>query len=119
MMSGTVWLFNSTTFSLFCPSYIYCPILIILFSVRAALQIDFSHHVLENVRVINNIHDGLGVVYSDIYSQGSVNTIKNSEFNNNRGSGVSFKQLGMKIMGMIHLLTLVKKLRCFQGKDPS
>ncbi|XP_072155093.1 protein bark beetle isoform X2 [Bemisia tabaci] len=66
---------------------------------KPALQIDFSHHVLENVRVINNIHDGLGVVYSDIYSQGSVNTIKNSEFNNNRGSGVSFKQLGMKIMG--------------------
>jgi hypothetical protein len=64
-----------------------------------ALQVDFSRHALENVRIVNNLQDGLGILYSDLYSSGVANTVKNSEFNGNRGNGISFKQLGLKITG--------------------
>ncbi|XP_014255547.1 protein bark beetle [Cimex lectularius] len=66
---------------------------------KPALQIDFSRHTMENVRLIDNAHDGLGIVYSDIYSTGGSNTVKNCEFSNNKGSGVGFKQLGLRISG--------------------
>lgn len=64
---------------------------------KPALQIDFSHHNFESIKVTNNYHDGLGIMYSDIYKDESVNVIKNSEFSYNKGAGVSFKQLGLKI----------------------
>lgn len=64
-----------------------------------ALQVDFSRHALENVRIVNNLQDGLGILYSDLYSSGVANTVKNSEFSGNRGNGISFKQLGLKISG--------------------
>lgn len=54
---------------------------------------------MESVRLVHNVQDGLGVVYSDIHS-GSGNSAKNCEFSNNRGSGISFKQLGFKISGI-------------------
>lgn len=50
------------------------------------------------MRVIDNLQDGLGVLYSDIYSVDAVNTVRNSDFSQNGGSGISFKQLGMEIM---------------------
>lgn len=64
-----------------------------------ALQVDFSRHALENVRIVNNLQDGLGILYSDLYSTGVANTVKNSEFSGNRGNGISFRQLGLKISG--------------------
>lgn len=64
---------------------------------KPALQIDFARHSLDGVKVINNLQDGLGVLYSDIYSADAVNTVKNSDFTGNRGSGMSFKQLGLRI----------------------
>jgi hypothetical protein len=48
---------------------------------------------------VNNLQDGLGILYSDLYSSGVANTVKNSEFSGNRGNGISFKQLGLKISG--------------------
>ncbi|CAG2056497.1 unnamed protein product [Timema podura] len=54
----------------------------------SALQVDLCRHALENVRVINNLQDGLGVLYSDLYSAGAANLVKNSEFSYNRGSGI-------------------------------
>lgn len=66
---------------------------------KPALQMDFARHNLENVRVVNNLQDGLGIVYSDIY--GSMNNVKNSEFAMNRGSGISLKQLGLRVQGSI------------------
>ncbi|XP_012276535.1 protein bark beetle isoform X2 [Orussus abietinus] len=66
-------------------------------SFKPALQIDFARHSLEGVKVVNNLQDGLGILYSDIYSADAVNTVRNSEFSNNRGSGISFKQLGLRI----------------------
>lgn len=62
------------------------------------MQIDFARHSLDSVRVIDNLQDGLGVLYSDIYSVDAVNTVRNSDFSQNGGSGISFKQLGMEIM---------------------
>jgi len=50
------------------------------------------------VKVINNLQDGLGVLYSDIYSADAMNTVTNSDFSQNGGSGISFKQLGMRII---------------------
>nr|XP_003703916.1 PREDICTED: uncharacterized protein LOC100876764 [Megachile rotundata] len=67
-------------------------------SFKPALQIDFARHSLDNVRVIDNLQDGLGVLYSDIYSADAVNVVKNSDFSQNGGSGISFKQLGMEII---------------------
>ncbi|KAJ4447016.1 hypothetical protein ANN_09004 [Periplaneta americana] len=66
---------------------------------KPALQVDFSRHALENVKIKNNLQDGLGVVYSDLYSAGVANTVKQSDFSGNGGSGISFKQLGLKISG--------------------
>ncbi|KAK6621229.1 hypothetical protein RUM43_011535 [Polyplax serrata] len=66
---------------------------------KPALQIDFSRHSLENVRVVSNAYDGLGVIYSDLYSSGASNTVRNSEFSSNRGNGISFKQLGLTVIG--------------------
>lgn len=67
---------------------------------KPAVQMDFARHNLENVRIVNNLHDGLGIIYSDIYG-GSINNVKNSEFANNRGSGISLKQLGLRVHGSI------------------
>ncbi|KAL7298469.1 hypothetical protein TKK_0008256 [Trichogramma kaykai] len=66
-------------------------------SFKPALQIDFARHSLEGVKVMSNLQDGLGVLYSDIYSADAVNMVRNSDFSNNGGSGVSFKQLGLRI----------------------
>ncbi|KAH8259932.1 hypothetical protein KR038_005318 [Drosophila bunnanda] len=68
---------------------------------KPAVQMDHARHNLENVRVVNNLQDGLGIVYSDLYAGKSVNNIKNSEFSGNRGSGISLKQLDFRISGSI------------------
>ncbi|XP_055636056.1 protein bark beetle isoform X2 [Toxorhynchites rutilus septentrionalis] len=68
---------------------------------KPALQMDFARHNLDSIRVVENLQDGLGVIYSDIYAGSSVNNIKNSEFASNRGNGISIKQLGLKIHGSI------------------
>lgn len=68
---------------------------------RPAVQMDFARHNLENVRVVDNLQDGLGVIYADIFGGKSINNIKNSEFVGNRGSGISLKQLDMRIQGSI------------------
>lgn len=52
---------------------------------------------MDGIKVLNNLQDGLGILYSDIYSADAVNTVRNSEFSNNRGSGISFKQLGLTV----------------------
>lgn len=70
----------------------------------SALQIDFARHALESVRIVDNLQDGLGIIYSDLYTSGGVNTVRNCEFSNNRGSGVSLKQLGLKIYGKRSLI---------------
>ncbi|XP_045768313.1 protein bark beetle isoform X2 [Maniola jurtina] len=70
-------------------------------SFKPALQIDFARHSLESVKVANNYHDGLGILYSDLYGSDAINTVRNSEFSNNRGSGMSFKQLGLKVYSSI------------------
>ncbi|XP_049867990.1 protein bark beetle isoform X2 [Pectinophora gossypiella] len=68
---------------------------------KPALQIDFARHSLESVKISNNYHDGLGILYSDLYGADAVNTVRNSEFSNNKGSGISFKQLGLKVYGSV------------------
>ncbi|XP_076766657.1 C-type lectin domain-containing protein bark beetle [Xylocopa sonorina] len=67
-------------------------------SFKPALQIDFARHSLDSVKIIDNLQDGLGVLYSDIYSVDAANIVRNSEFLQNGGSGISFKQLGMNIV---------------------
>ncbi|TMW54841.1 hypothetical protein DOY81_000074 [Sarcophaga bullata] len=68
---------------------------------KPALQMDFARHNLENVRIVDNLDDGLGIIYADIYGGKSINNIRNSEFVGNRGSGISFKQLDFRIHGSI------------------
>ncbi|XP_068632960.1 protein bark beetle isoform X2 [Battus philenor] len=68
---------------------------------KPALQIDFSRHGLESVKISNNYHDGLGILYSDLYGADAINVVRNSEFSNNKGCGISFKQLGLKVYGSV------------------
>ncbi|XP_046801135.1 protein bark beetle isoform X1 [Lucilia cuprina] len=68
---------------------------------KPALQMDFARHNLENVRIVDNLDDGLGVIYADIYGGKAINNIRNSEFVGNRGSGISLKQLDFRIHGSI------------------
>ena len=67
------------------------------FQFRPAIQADLSHHVYERIEVVDNYHDGLGVMYSDIFFPDHVNFIKDSIFARNRRHGISFRQLGMRI----------------------
>ncbi|XP_044255606.1 protein bark beetle isoform X2 [Tribolium madens] len=68
---------------------------------KPALQIDFARQNFENIRVSNNFYHGMGVLYTDIYTDDTINIIKNSEFLNNKGAGISFKQLGFNIFGSL------------------
>lgn len=68
---------------------------------KPAMQMDFARHNLDNVRVVDNLHDGLGIIYSDVFGGGAINNVKNSEFSGNRGNGISFKQLGLRVHGSI------------------
>lgn len=70
-------------------------------SFKPALQLDFARHNFQNIKITNNFYDGLGVVYSDIYKEDSVNVIKNSEFTFNKGAGLSLKQLGLQLYGCL------------------
>lgn len=66
---------------------------------KPALQLDFARQNFENIRITNNYYDGMGIMYSDIFTDDSVNIVKNSEFSNNKGAGISFKQLGLTVYG--------------------
>lgn len=68
---------------------------------KPAVQIDFARHNFDHLRVVENLHDGLGVIYSDIFGGGAVNNVRNSEFSNNLGNGISLKQLGLQVHGSI------------------
>ncbi|XP_055855042.1 protein bark beetle isoform X1 [Episyrphus balteatus] len=70
-------------------------------SFKPAVQMDFARHNLENVRIVDNLNDGLGVIYSDVFGGKSINNIKNSEFTNNKGDGISLKQLGLRVHGSL------------------
>ncbi|XP_019892680.2 protein bark beetle isoform X1 [Musca domestica] len=70
-------------------------------SFKPALQMDFARHNLDNVRIVDNLDDGLGVIYADLYGGKAINNIRNSEFVGNRGSGISLKQLDFRIQGSI------------------
>ena len=63
------------------------------FLFKPAIQADFSHHVFEHLEVSDNDHDGLGVMYSDIYYPDKVNYIKNSKFMANKGTALVFDNL--------------------------
>ena len=66
---------------------------------KPAVQLDFSHHVLSDIRVTDNTDDGLGIIYSDLYFPDSVNNIERCEFSRNLGNGVLFRQLGASMKG--------------------
>lgn len=65
-------------------------------SFKPALQLDFARQNFANIKITGNFYHGLGIMYSDIFSE-SVNIIKNSEFSNNRGAGIHLKQLGLNL----------------------
>ncbi|XP_065210133.1 protein bark beetle-like [Planococcus citri] len=64
---------------------------------KPALQIDFNRHSLENVQLNHNLDDGLGIIYSDLYSPGMANVIRECTFQYNEGAGMSIKQFGAKV----------------------
>ena len=66
-------------------------------SFQPAVRIDFHHHVLDRLRLVNNDHDGLGIMYSDIYYPERIPSLKNSHMSMNRGHGVSLRSLGLQM----------------------
>ncbi|XP_049764444.1 protein bark beetle [Schistocerca cancellata] len=66
---------------------------------KPGLQVDLWRHAMESIRVENSLQDGLGVIYSDLYSTGAARTVKNSEFRSNHGNGISIRQFGLKVSG--------------------
>ena len=68
------------------------------YSFKPAVQADFSHHVFDHMEISENDHDGLGIIYSDIYFPDKVNYIQNSKFTGNKRHGISFRQLGMLVV---------------------
>lgn len=64
---------------------------------QPAIRIDFHHHVLERLKLVGNDHDGLGIIYSDIYYPEAMPSLKRSEISDNRGHGVSVRSLGVKL----------------------
>lgn len=80
-------------------SALYCPILLRLVFLSIALQIDFHHHVIQDVEIRNNLQDGVGVVYSDQYAivNPSARVFHSCTFSGNRRHGITLKQLGVNI----------------------
>ena len=68
------------------------------FTFMPGIQADFSHHVFEALEIRDNYFDGLGIMYSDIYYPDHVNFVKDSLITGNKRHGISFRQLGMRIV---------------------
>ena len=81
----------------------FCIDLIITLFYVTALQIDFNRHALENVQLNYNLDDGLGIIYSDLYSPGMANIIRECSFQHNEGAGMSIKQFGVKVSGTFRI----------------
>ncbi|XP_050714917.1 protein bark beetle-like isoform X5 [Eriocheir sinensis] len=66
---------------------------------KPALQIDFHHHVIQDVEVRNNLQDGVGVMYSNQYAitNPSARVFQGCTFSGNRRHGITLKQLGVNI----------------------
>lgn len=81
-------------------TYLYHP---------TALQIDYHHHVIQDIEVRYNSHDGVGVLYSNQYAIGNpeARVFKSCTFRDNKRHGLSIKQLGVNITGKQSVLTLI------------
>ncbi|CAL4091082.1 unnamed protein product, partial [Meganyctiphanes norvegica] len=68
-------------------------------SFRPALQIDFHHHVIQDIQVSDNALDGVGVIYSDQYAirTAEARHFRGCTFTNNKRHGISVRQLGVNI----------------------
>lgn len=60
---------------------------------------DFNQHVLQNLVVQDNSHDGIGVVRNNQYaiSNPEARVFKNCVFRANRRHGITFAQLGANV----------------------
>ncbi|KAK8748863.1 hypothetical protein OTU49_016034, partial [Cherax quadricarinatus] len=68
---------------------------------KPALQIDFHHHVIQDIEVRDNSHDGVGVIYSNQYAIANpdARVFKGCSFTRNKRHGISLKQMGVNITG--------------------
>ncbi|XP_069176227.1 protein bark beetle isoform X4 [Procambarus clarkii] len=66
---------------------------------KPALQIDFHHHVIQDIEVRDNSHDGVGVIYSNQYAIANpdARVFKGCSFTGNKRHGLSLKQMGVNI----------------------
>ncbi|XP_069940275.1 protein bark beetle isoform X3 [Cherax quadricarinatus] len=66
---------------------------------KPALQIDFHHHVIQDIEVRDNSHDGVGVIYSNQYAIANpdARVFKGCSFTRNKRHGISLKQMGVNI----------------------
>ena len=49
------------------------------------------------MKLVGNDHDGLGIVYSDIYYPERIPSLRNSDISRNQGHGVSLRSLGLQL----------------------
>lgn len=68
---------------------------------KPALQIDYHHHIIQDISVRDNSHDGVGVLYSNQYAIGNPDAriFKGCSFTRNKRHGISLRQLGVNITG--------------------
>ncbi|XP_042229688.1 protein bark beetle-like isoform X4 [Homarus americanus] len=68
-------------------------------SFKPALQIDFHHHVIQDIEVRDNSQDGVGVIYSNQYAIANpdARVFKGCSFSRNKRHGISVKQMGVNI----------------------
>ncbi|CAG0893659.1 unnamed protein product [Cyprideis torosa] len=66
---------------------------------RPAIQMDFAHHILDQLTVSDNWADGVGVIHTDLYSfEPDVNILSRSTVSNNRGNGIVVRTPGLEVL---------------------
>ncbi|KAK7076789.1 hypothetical protein SK128_004223, partial [Halocaridina rubra] len=72
-------------------------------SFKPALQIDFHHHIIQDIIVQDNSQDGVGVIYSNQYAIANpeARLFRGCRFRRNKRHGISFRQMGVNITGSI------------------
>ena len=66
-------------------------------SFQPAVRIDLHHHVLDQLTLSGNQHDGLGIIYSDIYYPEAIPNLRRSEMSRNGRHGLSVRSLGIRM----------------------
>ncbi|XP_064467113.1 protein bark beetle-like [Ornithodoros turicata] len=66
---------------------------------KAALQLDFNNHILEDLTVRDNVESGIGLMWNDIFKDVRNQALKSSRITGNRNHGIITRSQGVDIEG--------------------